>query len=313
MAKPTDSGVDRRVFLKQAATGAAALTSTSAITAGGPNDSQAPAADTTGSQGGAPREAEVLTQSSSGSDYMVDVLKSLGLDYVCANPGSSASAACTESVINYGGNSEPEFITCCHEESSVAMAHGYCQGRRQAARRSRARHRRPAARVDGDLQRVLRSRAGLHRARQHARRDDAAAAASSGRTACRTPPRWCATTRSGTTRQRRCQHFGESAVARLQDRDDAAVRTGRARRRHRAAGEADPAEARDAANPEAHARLAAAGRLRRRRGSRRGCWSPPTIPCSLPTRWRAPPQGWQHLIELAELLQAAVIASERPH
>ena len=26
---------------------------------------------------------------------------------------------------NYGGNRDPEFITCCHEESSVAMAHGY--------------------------------------------------------------------------------------------------------------------------------------------------------------------------------------------
>jgi acetolactate synthase-1/2/3 large subunit len=30
-----------------------------------------------------------------------------------------------ESVVNYGGNKNPEFITCCHEESSVAMAHGY--------------------------------------------------------------------------------------------------------------------------------------------------------------------------------------------
>ena len=28
-------------------------------------------------------------------------------------------------MINYGGNSKPEFITCCHEESSVAMGHGY--------------------------------------------------------------------------------------------------------------------------------------------------------------------------------------------
>jgi thiamine pyrophosphate-dependent acetolactate synthase large subunit-like protein len=30
-----------------------------------------------------------------------------------------------ESVVNYGGNQHPEFLTCCHEESSVAMAHGY--------------------------------------------------------------------------------------------------------------------------------------------------------------------------------------------
>ncbi|PYS10449.1 MAG: thiamine pyrophosphate-binding protein [Acidobacteria bacterium] len=30
-----------------------------------------------------------------------------------------------ESIVNYGGNQKPEFITCCHEESSVAMAHAY--------------------------------------------------------------------------------------------------------------------------------------------------------------------------------------------
>src|SRR5207248_4979778 len=40
------------------------------------------------------------------------------------NPGSSFRAI-HESVVNYGGNQKPEFITCCHEESSIAMAHGY--------------------------------------------------------------------------------------------------------------------------------------------------------------------------------------------
>ncbi len=60
----------------------------------------------------------------SGSDYMVDVIKSLDFDYICANPGSSFRGL-HESLINYGGNENPELITCCHEESSVAMAHGY--------------------------------------------------------------------------------------------------------------------------------------------------------------------------------------------
>jgi acetolactate synthase-1/2/3 large subunit len=59
-----------------------------------------------------------------GSDYMVDVIKSLGFDYVCANPGSSFRGL-HESIINYGGNTAPELLTCLHEESSVAMAHGY--------------------------------------------------------------------------------------------------------------------------------------------------------------------------------------------
>jgi len=57
---------------------------------------------------------------------MVDVLKSLGFEYVAANPGSSFRGL-HESLINYGGNKAPELLTCCHEESSVAMAHGYAK------------------------------------------------------------------------------------------------------------------------------------------------------------------------------------------
>jgi thiamine pyrophosphate-dependent acetolactate synthase large subunit-like protein len=60
----------------------------------------------------------------SGGDFMVDVIKSLNIEYVASNPGSSFRGI-HESIINYGGNKMPEFITCLHEESSVAMAHGY--------------------------------------------------------------------------------------------------------------------------------------------------------------------------------------------
>ncbi len=59
-----------------------------------------------------------------GSDFMVDVIKTLNIDYVVSNPASSFRAL-HESLIDYGGNKKPEFITCMHEESSVAMAHGY--------------------------------------------------------------------------------------------------------------------------------------------------------------------------------------------
>src|SRR6266581_8748990 len=58
------------------------------------------------------------------SDFMVDVIKSLKIDYVYSNPASSFRGL-HESLINYGKNTLPEFITCMHEESSVAMAHGY--------------------------------------------------------------------------------------------------------------------------------------------------------------------------------------------
>jgi acetolactate synthase-1/2/3 large subunit len=59
-----------------------------------------------------------------GSDFMIDVLKSLDLEYVFSNPGSSFLGL-HESITVYGGNSKPEFITCMHEESAAAMANGY--------------------------------------------------------------------------------------------------------------------------------------------------------------------------------------------
>ena len=67
---------------------------------------------------------DVLTTDRPGADFMVDVIKTLKFDYVAANPGSSFRGL-HESLINYGSNQAPEFITCCHEESSVALAHGY--------------------------------------------------------------------------------------------------------------------------------------------------------------------------------------------
>ena len=129
MRKSKNDSVNRRDFLKAAATGtaAAALAATpaAAAAAAAPARNAAPppllkAADA------APANAEVLTVDRPGSDFMVDVLKSLNFEYVCANPGNSFRSL-HESLINYGGNQRPEFITCCHEESSVGMAHGYAK------------------------------------------------------------------------------------------------------------------------------------------------------------------------------------------
>jgi thiamine pyrophosphate-dependent acetolactate synthase large subunit-like protein len=61
-----------------------------------------------------------------GSDVMVDVIKATGIEYIASNPGSSFRSL-HESIVNYGGNKNPEFLTCMHEESSVAMAHGYAK------------------------------------------------------------------------------------------------------------------------------------------------------------------------------------------
>ena len=59
-----------------------------------------------------------------GSDFMVDVIKKLDIKYLPCNPASSFRAL-HESLIDYGGNKQPEFLTCMHEESAVGMAHGY--------------------------------------------------------------------------------------------------------------------------------------------------------------------------------------------
>jgi acetolactate synthase-1/2/3 large subunit len=69
---------------------------------------------------------EVTGNERPGSDFMVDVIKSLDIEYCAANPGSSFRGL-HESIINYGGNKNPELITCLHEESSAAIAHGYAK------------------------------------------------------------------------------------------------------------------------------------------------------------------------------------------
>ena len=123
--------LDRRGFLKGAAAGASALatklpaspqqTDIRHSTAAVPSDS-AVANDTDAP----PAPKELLVSERPGADFMVDVIKTLGIEYCCANPGSSFRAL-HESIINYGGNKSPELITCCHEESSIAMAHGFAK------------------------------------------------------------------------------------------------------------------------------------------------------------------------------------------
>src|SRR5882762_4212615 len=129
MFKPKKLTVDRRNFLKSAAAGAAALAAAPGTVANAqPAEPRraVPPPMSPEAEIAPPSGAEVLTADRTGSDYMVDVIKSLGFEYVCANPGSSFRGI-HESIINYGGNKNPEFITCCHEESSIAMAHGYAK------------------------------------------------------------------------------------------------------------------------------------------------------------------------------------------
>ncbi len=112
MSDSKERGIARRGFLKGAAAGIAAAPQAAVAQSKTPDSTQQ---DSTQQAAGRP-----------GSDFMLDVLRSLGIEYCAANPGTSFRGL-HESMINYGGNKEPELLTCLHEESSVAMAHGYAK------------------------------------------------------------------------------------------------------------------------------------------------------------------------------------------
>jgi acetolactate synthase I/II/III large subunit len=135
MAKSKKLSVGRRGFLKGAAagavTGAAALVSTPVLAeaqapANGPAVRPPTTAERATETGANLGSAEVLIVDRPGSDYMVDVFKSLQIDYIFASPGSSFRSL-HESFVNYGGNKMPEFITTTHEEIGVAMGNGYAK------------------------------------------------------------------------------------------------------------------------------------------------------------------------------------------
>jgi acetolactate synthase I/II/III large subunit len=124
--------LDRRGFLKGAAiAGSAALAPEARAqaptgAADPPAKAKAPTTTQMAAETQVPPPLEVLTEGRSGSDFMVDCIKSLGFEYIAATPGSSFRGL-HESLINYGENRSPEFITCTHEEVSAAMAHGYAK------------------------------------------------------------------------------------------------------------------------------------------------------------------------------------------
>ncbi|MFN3233823.1 MAG: thiamine pyrophosphate-binding protein [Gammaproteobacteria bacterium] len=60
------------------------------------------------------------------SDLLVDLLKSHKIDFITANPGSTIRGL-YDSIINDKSDENIELILCCHEEISVALAHGYAK------------------------------------------------------------------------------------------------------------------------------------------------------------------------------------------
>src|SRR3989442_4918163 len=108
--------VGRRAFLKEVA--AAAVAAGQAVPAAAQQSPQT-------SPPAVPPAADA-TQKKYASDFMVDLFRSMHMEYMFAMCASSFIGI-HESVINYAGNRNPESITCTHEEISVAMANGYAK------------------------------------------------------------------------------------------------------------------------------------------------------------------------------------------
>jgi acetolactate synthase I/II/III large subunit len=141
-SKDTDqSAVGRRRFLKAATlagTGAIAAGASAvgaAVPAGAPPAAgkKSPVQMTSrASEQGAPPQVvpnlEGPTHTTCGSDFMLDVMRNLGIEYVAAIPGNTFKGL-HESIINYGMMTAPmlEHISCMHEEISVAISHGYAK------------------------------------------------------------------------------------------------------------------------------------------------------------------------------------------
>ena len=128
----TGSNVGRRQFLTGLVAAGAATAMTPAAVRGAdaaaqnaprPPSALPPSAKAAEAETENPREL-ARVKGIPGSDFMVDVIKTLDIKY-CPSNCASSYRALHESLINYGGNKSPEFLTCMHEESAVGMAHGY--------------------------------------------------------------------------------------------------------------------------------------------------------------------------------------------
>jgi benzoylformate decarboxylase/acetolactate synthase-1/2/3 large subunit len=123
MHSDNENKIDRRSFLKGAAAGAAVVTASKIAAAAETSEDAVKPAEKAKPAGRLPSETFITHP---GSDFMADVLKKIGLQYLAINPAAGFRSM-HESIINYSGNKNPEIITCLHEESATAIAHGYAK------------------------------------------------------------------------------------------------------------------------------------------------------------------------------------------
>ncbi|HEX4408482.1 MAG TPA: thiamine pyrophosphate-dependent enzyme [Xanthobacteraceae bacterium] len=130
MTKRRSAGSSRRSFLKSAGLAGAVAAVTPPIAAGAAPAAPAPikaaapgplqtAVETLGPA------SDPVNQTSSGGDFMTDVINSLGIEYIAINCASSYRGL-HEAIVNHGNN-KPEIITCVHEDIAVHIAQGYAK------------------------------------------------------------------------------------------------------------------------------------------------------------------------------------------
>lgn len=61
-----------------------------------------------------------------GSDYLAQMIRALGVEHVALVPGASFRGL-HDSLVNHLGNTEPSMLLTLHEETAVAIAHGYAK------------------------------------------------------------------------------------------------------------------------------------------------------------------------------------------
>jgi acetolactate synthase-1/2/3 large subunit len=131
MSKPSreipEPSVNRRSFLKSTAAAAgaalAAVSTTTRVAQAAETAADKPAPAKPATEKKLPSETFITRP---GSDFMADVLKTIGLQYVAINPAAGFRSL-QESIINYSGNKNPEIITCLHEETATHIAQGYAK------------------------------------------------------------------------------------------------------------------------------------------------------------------------------------------
>jgi thiamine pyrophosphate-dependent acetolactate synthase large subunit-like protein len=69
---------------------------------------------------------QTQAQAAWGSDAIAELLRALEIPYIALTPGASFRGL-HDSLVNHLGNTRPEMLLCLHEESAVALAHGYAR------------------------------------------------------------------------------------------------------------------------------------------------------------------------------------------